>query len=62
MMPDSFPDSFHAVVSLVLTCLFLNTGFVTWINTFNQLILVVLGVMLTQSEAPGRVISLFYFS
>ena len=46
MMADSFPDIFHTVISLVLSCLFLlNTGFETWIVTFYQLMLVVLDVM-----------------
>ena len=44
-MPDKFPDSFHAVISLVLSCLFfLNAGFEAWVVTFYQLVLVVLGV------------------
>ena len=52
MIADSFHDSFHAVygiIHLVLSCLFQNIGFatwiVTWIVTFCQMMLVVLDVM-----------------
>ena len=65
-MADSFPDWFHAVVQLVLSIFFFfNSDFVTWIVTFSQLMLVLMGVtheVDSTSRAPGCVIGWSDFS